>query len=240
LNKSTLVVKSQMPRRARLFAAIAGIASVVAGFMLYDLGQQSAGHNSVEARRVAATLEDEIERTSKENRALREQMAALETATKIDSEAYARVEQELVDLQAQIIQQQEDLAFYRGIVDSGGDQGLRIQDFRVSRGSGAAAYVLRLVLAQSIAGDKKVSGVVDLSVEGQRDGETVRLDLADLNRDEATGANLPFSFRYFQNLKAGLILPEDFSPERVLIRVRPKGKSAKTVEEFFAWDLKPG
>lgn len=208
--------------------------------MLYDLGQRSAGHNSVEASRTVAALKDEVARVTRENGELREQIATLETAAKIDGEAYASVENELVDLQAQILQQQEDLAFYRGIVDSGGDQGLRIQDFSVSRGSGEAAYVLRLVLAQSISGDKKVSGVVDLSVEGQRDGQTVRIELEELNPNDPNGGNLPFSFRYFENLTTSLELPEDFAPKRVLVRVRPQGKSSKTVEEFFAWDLKPG
>ncbi len=64
------------------------------------------------------------------------------------------------------------------------------------------------------------------------------LDLGDLaaSADE----RLDFSFRYFQNLEADLVLPEGFAPQRVIVKLTPKGKAVKAVEESFAWRVKAG
>jgi hypothetical protein len=35
-------------------------------------------------------------------------------------------------------------------------------------------------------------------------------------------------------------LPPGFTPERVHVLVRPAGKAAKTVEEFFVWRVESG
>ena len=99
---------------------------------------------------------------------------------------------------------------------------------------------MQLVLAQAFRSDRQLAGHVELSVEGVRQGEAVRLGLSDLLADDPPASRLNFSFRYFQDLKADLVLPRGFSPQRVIVRVTPKGKSAKTVEESFDWAVKPG
>ena len=70
-------------------------------------------------------------------------------------------------------------------------------------------------------------------MEGQLDGGTRSLGLAELSPDGA--ARLDFSFRYFQNLESELRMPEGFAPEKLTVTLRPKGKNAKPVEQSFAW-----
>ena len=72
------------------------------------------------------------------------------------------------------------------------------------------------------------------------DGEATRLGLSDVAASADDAKPLKYSFRYFQDLKAALVLPEDFEPERVHVTIKTKGKSSKTVEEFFIWEVKPG
>ena len=95
-------------------------------------------------------------------------------------------------------------------------------------------------MAQALQSNQKISGQVDLVIEGLQGGEAEQLDVRRLiAADEASGS-LKFGFRYFQNLQANVTIPEGFEPERVLITARQAGKSSKTVEEFFVWALKPG
>ena len=96
------------------------------------------------------------------------------------------------------------------------------------------------MLAQAIRNDRKVSGHVELSVEGMRDGERLTLGLEDLQGEEKNRNTISFAFRYFQNLEASLVLPEGFAPDRVIVRLRPKEKSVKAVERAFDWPARAG
>jgi hypothetical protein len=214
-----------------VLALCAGVAIV---WLAFEFGQLRAGHNSRQALATRGEIEDEIKAIRSENTRLRETIALLETDKKIDSEAYGQIESQLTSLQAEILRQQEDLAFYRGIV-SDQDTGLRIQDLELFDGVDNLSFSIHLVLAQAMRADRRVKGFVEVNVEGTQDGELLILGLGDLAGKGNGSARLDFSFRYFQNLRANLVLPEGFAPTRVMVKLTPSGKSAKPVEKSFVW-----
>lgn len=205
----------------------------------YELGQIRAGYNRFQAQQRYIVLERDFNAMQEETAKLSQKVVLLETSEKIDTEAYRRVEEQLADLQEEILNQREDLAFYRGIV---ADQqtGLRIQDLELLRGADASSFTMRLVLAQAIRADRRVSGYVELNVEGIRDGQELTLGLADLAGQAGGDSRLAFSFRYFQNLQADLVLPKGFAPARVTVKLTPNGKSAKPLEKSFNWAVQAG
>ena len=234
------VPQSQGVRRNRIFAIGALICGLAVIWVVYELGQIRAGHNGFEARQHYSELESKFDAAREQNEKLRRKIALLETDKKIDEETYSQVEQRLIGLQNEILAQREDLAFYRGIV---ADQqaGLRVQDFELLAGNEASSFSLRLVLAQAMRASQRISGSVELQVEGVQNGESLTLGLAELGvvgeqRKSLTG----FSFRYFQNLEADLVLPEGFAPERVIVTLRPKGARAKPLEKTYDWAVRPG
>ena len=97
----------------------------------------------------------------------------------------------------------------------------------------------RIVLAQAFRSTRQVSGKVEMVVEGIQGTRAVRLKLSDIG-GEGAADRLAYSFKYFQDLKADIVIPADFQPERVHVIIHPKGKSAKTVEDFFVWNVKQG
>jgi Family of unknown function (DUF6776) len=225
--------------RGQIIALIVIVCAAVFIWIAFELGQIRAGHNSIEAgerhRELEAALDEERDTTEE----LRARVAQLETDRKIDRAAYAGVDQELAGLEAEIFAQQEDLEFYRGIV---ADQqtGLRIQDFVIWRGDRPRAFSMRLVLAQAMRAGSRISGSVDMDVEGMQDGEAQTLRLRDVLTGAGSKSRLEFSFRYFQNLEAELLLPKGFEPLRVNLRLKPNGKSAKTIEKSVDWAVKSG
>jgi len=231
--------RSGLIGRGQVFIAIGLMSVGVFVWIAFELGQIRAGHNAIEARQRYGELAATLAAERAENQRLHERVAQLETDRKIDAEGYRRVESGFVALQAEILTQQEDLAFYRGIV-SDQQVGLRIQDFVLWRGDQPLSYSMRLVLAQAMRADRRVSGTVDLSIEGERDGKPVTLSLRELGEPGQRPARLDFSFRYFQNLETVLILPEGFAPARVTVKLSPKGKADKPVERSFDWPLKTG
>ena len=239
MNRSNLVITRASLLRRRLLSA--GLVLIVFGgaWFMYEFGLSRAGFSHFESLQKRNLIATENRELAARNKELSERVAVLEMAAKVDREAYGVVEAELITLQARILEQQEDIEFYKGIVNENDGTGLRIQDFQVSRGIGEREYDLQLVLAQAFRSDRKVSGKVSVVIEGVRRGKAARLDLNELG---AEGASKPlrYSFRYFQDLKAAVVLPEDFTPERVHVIVKSAGKTSKTVEEFFIWDIKAG
>jgi hypothetical protein len=227
------------PIRYWLFG-IGALAALLGGFALYELGMMRAGFSRLGSLAEYRELQDEYETAVEEQKRLRERNAVLETAAKIDREAYRQVEERLIELQTQIQEQTEELEFYKGIVNADEGSGLRIQDFRISRATGERNYKLRVVLAQALRSNRKISGRLELTIEGSRGGAAETLDVRDLiAADQGAGA-LDFGFRYFQDLQANVTIPADFEPSRVHVRARLQGQSSKTVEEFFDWNVKPG
>jgi len=227
-------------RRGRYIRVAAVGGGLTLLFLIYQFGQMRAGHNRLAAGQRFSELKGEFIASQDANQKLSEQVAILETNEKVKAEAYRRVEAQLTELQATILEQQEDLAFYRGIVSSDQQTGLRIQDFALSAAPDKESYILRLVLAQAIRNDRRVSGRVDLSVEGTRDGESITLDLKELTGEAQNFEPLKFSFRYFQNLQADLVLPDGFAPVRVIVKLTPKTKSVKVIEKIYEWSAQTG
>lgn len=230
--------RPEYARKLLLLFAVAALILIAALF--YEIGQSRAGFSRISAIEDAQRLQDENRELVRANKRLSEKVAVLETAAKIDQEAYSKVEAELVGLQSRILEQQENIEFYKGIVNEDDGAGLRIQDFSVSQGFGEREFDLRLVLAQAFRSTRQVSGQVELVVEGIRAGEAVRLKLGDLAGSREASDRLSYSFKYFQDLKAELVIPADFAPERVHVIVHPSGGKAKTVEDIFVWEVKQG
>lgn len=222
----------------RLFLTRLGLALLVlSGFYLvFEFGRIQASYSIVETARERQAYEDHIVALDNEIIGLKEELALLETHREIDREAYKEVDASLMDLQAKIQEQKDAIGFYRGIVSpEDGAAGLRVQDLKLTRGGKERAYNVRLVLVQSLKHDRKVSGDVSLSIEGEQGGEMTTYGYADLIPGEKD-ANWPFSFRYFQDFDREIVLPDGFTPERIMIHVRSKTRSIESIEETYSWE----
>ena len=216
--------------RAVLLAVLVG-----AGYLLFEFGRIQAGYDIVAAADERKAYEVIIEGLENEITGLNEQIALLETHGDIDAEAYKEVESSLVELQAKIQEQQDAIAFYRGIVSpADGKAGLRVQDFRLARGSEEREYKIRLVLVQAMKHDRKVSGDVKLSIAGVEGGVEKSYEYAQLLPAEGK-RDWAFSFRYFQDFDRMVVLPDGFTPERVTVQVQSRTRSIESIEESFSW-----
>ena len=214
--------------------------ALVAGYLVFEYGRISAGYNTVDATNDRGELVAHIKTLDDEIEVLKQEVALLETHREIDREAYKEVETSLIGLQAKIVEQQDAIAFYRGIVSpADGKPGLRVQDFKLTRGNEEREFNLRLVLVQAMKHDRKVSGDVALSVEGNENGEAKSYALTDLLPADADKA-WPFSFRYFQDFDRQIVLPDGFTPERVHVEVRSRTRSISSIEESYAWATSQG
>jgi len=232
----------QLHSPVRLWAtrAVIVIVATVGGYLVYEFGRIQAGYDVVGAAGERRAYEERIDGLEDEISALKEQVALLETHRDIDREAYREVEASLTELQAKIQEQRDAIAFYRGIVSpADGNKGLRVQDLKLTRGKNEREYNIRLVLVQALKHDRKVSGNVNLTIEGEVDGVEKAYSYAELLPDEADAA-WAFSFRYFQDFNRQVVLPDGFTPQRVNVEVKSRTRSISSIEESFTWATSQG
>jgi hypothetical protein len=211
------------------------IAILVGGYLTFEFGRIQANYNIVDARAEKQDFLREIEALDDEIVEFKQEVALLEATRVVESEAYQVVETNLTDLQRKVREQQEAIAFYRGIVSpKDGGRGLRVQDLRLTRGRDERHYNLRLVLVQVMQHDRSVKGEVDFSLEGEVDGVATTYKLQQL-LSEDVNSSWSFSFRYFENFDIELVLPDGFVPEMINIEVVSRTKSIASVKQNFAW-----
>ncbi len=236
LRTGRLVVRYHAPWRGRAVAIGAAIGLVLLLVGTFELGRYRSGYNKLTEMQHRRELSATIDRLEKENETLRQSIAASELAREVDRKAYADVEKNLADLQAQVLKHREELTFYRGIVSpEDGIGGLRIQRFQVLPGGTDQHYRLRLVLVQSMRQDAVVSGSVSIQIEGTQDNKPAELALSEARTDPSREANLPFRFRYFQNLEQDIVIPEGFEPRAITVEVRTA--KLAPVRESYPWQV---
>lgn len=232
----------QLHSPARVWATRIILLALVAGgaYLVYEFGRIQAGYNAIDATAERQGYEQHIAALETNIVALKEQIALLETHRDIDREAYTEVEVSLTELQAKIQEQKDAIAFYRGIVSpADGNKGLRVQDLQLTRGKAEREYNIRLVLVQALQHDRKVSGNVNLTIDGDQDGIEMTYTYAQLLPEESE-SGWAFSFRYFQDFDRRVILPDGFTPQRVNIEVESRTRSIASIAESFSWTTGQG
>ena len=206
-------------------------------YLIFELGRIKAGYDTIEAGNVEQAYIDYIKKLDADISELKQEIAILATNITVDRELYKAVEANLAPLQTKIQEQRDAIAFYRGIVSpSDGNSGLRVQDLKFTRGKAERAFNVRLVLVQAMKHDRKVSGNVNLSIIGDQNGTETAYAFTQLLPEGAERAWV-FSFRYFQDFDRQVVLPDDFTPERINIEVRSKTRSISSIEESYVWTI---
>jgi hypothetical protein len=164
---------------------------------------------------------------------LKQQVANLQRAAQVNEVATRSLRGTLAQREEELNGLRADLGFYSRLV--GGDaqrQGLKLQEVKLQPIVGSRGWNLSLSLTQNAKRGEEVSGNTLVSVEGLRGNAVTRLDWPALG-DAAQKDGLPFRFTYFQQLHGTIVLPADFRPTRLRIRIQPA--SGEPVERTVAW-----
>jgi hypothetical protein len=229
-----LVVRFHSPLRRRALSAGAAVAFVVLLYGMFEWGRFEGGYSKFAEIQRRREQSAQIEALEDQNEKLRAEVASAQLARDVDKKSYADVEKNLADLQAQVLKHREELSFYRGIVSpEDGIGGLKLQRFQVVPGSGDLRYRVRVVLVQSMRQEASVSGAVVIQIEGTQDSHPKQLSLADVASGVHSDGQIPFQFRYFQNLEQEVSLPKGFEARAVNVEVR-SGHNPP-VRESYPW-----
>ena len=205
---------------------------------VYAIGRAQATFDGRAAIADEAGLRAALTAREAEVAKLRREVAELDTLKVAQERERQEVSRTIGELQAEVARQSQQLEFLRGVVGRAGPAAeVTIRQVRMIASAAPGRYRLRIALAQPGRPDRTVAGSVRVGVEGQRGGRTVRLDLREVTAQRV--AQLPYRFQYFENIEVEIVLPNGFSPERVVVDVRPAGRNVPPAAQTVLWSIDP-
>lgn len=223
-----LVVKHHRPIKAWLLSGLALAAVAALVFVAFFYGEFRAGYDRI----VAARSQDHLAALIRENSQLQEQIVVLQRERDVDHAARQQVQETLEAQRTKLLDLQEKLAFYKGIVSpTGGERGIHVQNLKFTNGGAPRLYHYHLVLVQARTRGFEVAGSVDIKIYGAIREKPTILDA----RKIAPKGDVPltFAFQYFETLDGDAIFPNGFVPGRVEVIVTENGHGQ--VQQNFDW-----
>jgi hypothetical protein len=230
------VVRARAPalRTALLIAAL--LIGLFAVYVVYEFGRYNAGYDRQAVAQQRTELEVKIEHLEKDNREMRTQLAELDTFRVGRAREQAELAKSMGELQAQVAQQSQELAFYRGVVAQGAASiGIKIEQVRITATEHPGVFSVHLSLLRSGRADTDALGSLLLGLDGAANGEAKSLDFAALTGGRTH--ELHYNFRYFQDFDQELTLPSTFKPEQLLMELHSSKKDVPPLSQSFLWTV---
>ena len=140
----------------------------------------------------------------------------------------------LLEQSSRIAALEDEVRIYRSIMAAGDEEGIQIARLELIERIDGRGVRFRLLLVQSAEQREEVSGAVELSILGEKDGEA---SVFEVDRVGDGGYPMPFRFRYFQDLVGEIELPEGFHPEGIEVVARGAGPDGFRLERTFSWQI---
>lgn len=228
-----LVVRSYAPKRHAVLWTIAALLTAGILYAAFEVGRYDAGFRVVDSVRGALSASRRIRSLEAENETQRRRLEAAETTRRVEREGYAQVERSLGDMQSQIARLNQDLSFYRGLVQPESLIHVKVQQMQIIPDGPAGQYHLKFVLMQTGKSDKEVVGNAGITLDGLLRGKPLNLNYAQVSPNHRI--SLAYSFKYFQEYNEPLELPVGFEPTRVNVEIHSGRDAAHSLRQAFVW-----
>jgi len=203
--------------------------------MFFFLGQGYQDYQVVRLQLERDYLLGQVDELETRNHNLLQKNAHLQGGSKIERDAYELANQELVRLQRQLLEQKEELAFYRGIVSPNDTElGVNLQTFEVRKKNNQNQFSYKMILTKNGKSTVKVRGDTSILIRGEQNGDVSEMNIADLALEKSS-ADTKFAFRYFQVFEGDIALPDGFEPFEVEIDIKPTTKKVESISETISW-----
>ena len=228
-----LVVRSYAPKRRAVLWTVAALLTIGILYAAFELGRYDAGFRVVDSVRGALAASARIRALEAENGTQRRQLEAAETARRVDREGYAQVERSLGDMQSQIARLNQDLSFYRGLVQPESLIHVKVQQMQIIPDTITGQFHLKFVLMQTGKPDKEVAGNAAITIDGLLQGKPLSLTYAQVSPNHRV--SLAYSFKYFQEYNEAIELPRGFEPTRVGVEIHSARDASHSSRQAFVW-----
>jgi hypothetical protein len=209
--------------RALLVVLVLSI-SLAAAAWIYDAGRSIAGFDSKSAAKTLAELNARLAELETELAAVRSVAAAADSNLKIEKVAQQQLAQQVRALESENLSLKQDLAFFEGIVPdvSGGEQGIRINRFRIEPDVQDGKYRYRMLLVHNAARQQKeFKGELQFALQMQQEGKDAMILVP--SESETNTQRYRVEVRHFQRTEGVLAVPSGAVLKSVEVRVLQDG-----------------
>ncbi|MFE0502514.1 DUF6776 family protein [Lysobacter soli] len=226
-------IVQQRPDRRPLIAAVLAIAWLGSLAGVWFSAERHAAPKLPQVTAQLDAAQDELRRWRSQAEQLAQREATLSRSDQISRAANKEVQGELAEREEEISDLRANLAFYERLVGATGQpKGLSVHSARFDAESGGS-WRYQIVLTQSLNKGAISRGRLHFTVEGVRHGKLATISWDELHQ-RSSAPPQDYSFRYFQQLNGSVMLPADFTPQRV--RVSLDGGDV-AVEQTLGWQL---
>lgn len=244
-----IVIKEHNPLRIWMVAFILIIAGLIGSVAAYYVGLDRGLHDESLIENRINDLRRNIALLDKRNRELtqergqydgqlkkaKQKAIALQSEKVMDREALNNNLLDMITYQDKLGKLAEELQFYKAILSpANGEAGLAIHRAKLFGTQQQNSYNYQVTLVQGLTHDVAVKGKLSFVIEGIQDGEATALDLPSVSQPETS--NHAYSFKYYETFDGHVILPEGFTPVRIVVTAQPKGRGAKPLEAKYSWN----
>jgi hypothetical protein len=230
--RGKMEVRSYAPKRRAWVLGAMGVGVALVLYAVFELGRYDARFRVVDSVRGALAASSRIRGLEAENAQLHRDLAAADVARRVDREGYKQVERSLGDMQSQIARLNQDLSFYRGLVQPDPSVHVKVQQMQIVPES-PGTYHLKFVLMQTGKPEKEVSGSATMVIDGLLEGKPTILTYAEVSPNHHV--SLAYSFRYFQDYDEIVQLPAHFEPTRVGVEIHTGRDTTRSFRQAFVW-----
>jgi hypothetical protein len=201
---------------------------VLVGWLLSGSGGD-AGSRLHKAERELAQANAQVEQLTRAQ-------ATAQASDRISRAALTDVQTSLAEREEEIAGLRADVAFYERLVGSTSQRkGLNAHSVEFSPEQ-AGSWHYTVVLTQNLNRGAISQGQMRFSVEGVQGGKLTTVSWDELHQRRGVPAQA-YSFRYFQQIDGSVMLPADFTPQRVRVTLSGSGG---TTSQSFDWKLAGG
>src|ERR1019366_7746449 len=228
-----LLSQAQASKGCAVTLALAVLLTLLIIYSAFEFGRYDAGFRVVDSVRGALSTGERIRALEAENAEQRTQLESAEVARRVDREGYKQVERSLGDMQSQNARLNQDLSFYRGLVQPDSSVGVKVQQMQILPEANAGQYRLKFVLMQVGKPKGSVTGNVLMTIDGLQQGKPQSLSFAQIASNSRV--SLAYSFRYFEDYDELVRLPAGFEPTRLAVEVRAGRDTTHGFRQAFVW-----
>lgn len=208
-------------------------AAVVGLLLAFIAGRYSVG-DLLDLSAENTALQQQMATLTESNKLLLKQLDFVESGKKVDLLAKQDARRVVTLLHDELSEVKEKLKFYQRIISPESlVKGPYIHSFEVMKDEANDAFHYQLTLAQVSNKRAAVKGKVSFVIVGHQKGKSVTLKMKSITTEQKE--TVSFSFRYYQLLSGALVLPKDFTPERVEAILKPSGKASKSLQKQWLW-----
>jgi hypothetical protein len=223
--------QSGLPTRGWVIAIIIAWMLTLAGAWMLATWRAAPGLGDTRgqlraAERAAAQRQRQLDE-------LNQRLVTLSRSDQISRAANTELQSSLAERDEEIAALRADVAFYERLVGATAQRkGLNVHSIEFTP-TEAGTWNYRAVLTQNLNRGAISQGQLRFSVEGVRAGKLATVSWDDLHQKPGSPGQ-DYSFRYFQELTGNVMLPKDFTPQRVRVSLRGGAGGA---DQTFDWTL---